>query len=1754
MLGQPSLPPNACDFNGREREIKEIASHLKSPSTRVVSIYGPPGSGKSEVAIAVGQNLKSEGKAIYHIDLTDVNTEDDLISAILRFFCDQSLGPLQPLDFLLKQFSLIKDSVSPYFTLDNADGLLQTRKSKKRFLNIIKQIITSCSSVKILVATRESTESTRKLKPLGQKLVRIGSVDTVFSRKLVQKCFPEGYDGDWRKVALFCGHMPFAIRLFCNNMPRNELPLSQAIDNFISLIESDLSELDDQDELEEEKMNAILESSYQILSPENKEFYVSLSVIPDMFNEKVAAAVWGISTHAAQRTLQSLQKRSLIDSCVGSKPYKVPNIFRLFARQKGAREMNEVILRSTTRFTQFYISLFAELNDRFLSGQSMPAFIDFYEDKQNIISSLINGCLNISTRDNCFDALTQGILFLDTVLWSDRASFDKIYDTSITEAKQRTDSSVYNELVLAKTFSEVTWGTEEVETKQLHCNTKEVLSCDTDEQKGKLLCYLGIHKLANGQIMHGVIDLENYLAHFRNIADPMQKILRILTLQILGQYYESIRRVDKATTFFENAKEECVTREQEDLLLIPNIPGKNVKIKEDERRMANEENRPLELEMYFLLTKATKIFSSVKTMELFEREVNKWKKKMEEKCNSVENLKVGSLYIHRFVVGVLAEMTKYEEAIESIQSAVLHQENVISMAEETQENHKEALARSYSYLAVLQFRVQDYSSSLRSQRRAMDIKREIFGEQHPDVADSYHDFAIISRTIGDCDSALQFQERVLEMRLNFSELIPLKVAASYHELGVTQCKMKDYSSALRSHESALTIRLENLGKNHRDTANSYHELGVTQWFLEKYQCALDSHQETLGILRDVMGEQHRATADSYHEIGKTYFCLEDYRAALRLHLLAFRLRLEVLGERHTETANSCCEIGVTQFEMGWYASALQYHTRALNMRQTMHGNSPHSEVAQSFYQLGRVQCQMENFDEAVNSLNRALSIRKGLKQEHDIETADIYHELGKAFIHQEDYKSAFEMHQFALGIRKSKMGEAHATVADSLFQLGLVEWKQGENEESLHLHRRAADIREKYFGKKNHRTAESYFQLGLMLSQSNCYNEALELHKQALAIWEELLGYMHSSLADSYLETGCALIDVGKFDSAFISLENALNIRTRVVTKQAVEVADLPHEKKVKELLLQDYHSSLQLYKRVSTIIHDHSSSFRSQKNSLKELLGRFEGQLIKKANCYFDVGEEEFRRDKLDAALHAHQRALNLRVTLLGENHIDTGSSFLSKGKVHFEMMDYTQALKSHQRALDIRREKLGDDHSHTADSYAYIGVTQDKLGHYSLALQSHKQALKIRRETVGENHLDTAISYENIGHTHVKLGNYDLALQSHQQALKIRREQLRDNHPHTANSYASIGNTQRALGDYNVALQSHKRALKIRRGIHGRKHLETAASYNDIGLIQGALGDYTLAIQSHQQALEIRLEQLGDNHLDTASSYNNIGIIQLALGDYNLAIESHQQALKIRLEQLGDNHPDTASSYNNIGVTQRKMGDYTSASRSFQQALEIRREQLGDNHLDTASSYNNIGIIQLALGDYNLAIESHQQALKIRLEQLGDNHPDTASSYNNIGVTQRKMGDYTSASRSFQQALEIRRERLGDNHPDTAMSIRNLESLEGVVQGRPTVFNSHQPVLRKRHTRLMDDDPDKAISHNDSGITEELLRRQTSLLLSLQGAQARREISEKKHLESFTTFDKIRFIKCALVILLILMIYHFAFPAVIRDTKRYI
>ena len=96
-----------------------------------------------------------------------------------------------------------------------------------------------------------------------------------------------------------------------------------------------------------------------------------------------------------------------------------------------------------------------------------------------------------------------------------------------------------------------------------------------------------------------------------------------------------------------------------------------------------------------------------------------------------------------------------------------------------------------------------------------------------------------------------------------------------------------------------------------------------------------------------------------------------------------------------------------------------------------------------------------------------------------------------------------------------------------------------------------------------------------------------------------------------------------------------------------------------------------------------------------------------------------------------------------------DTACSYGNFGSLQRDLGDYISALQSHQRALKIRLKVLGENHPDTARSYGNIGVTQHELGDYTSALQSHQRALEIRLESLGENHPDTARSYSNIGVT---------------------------------------------------------------------------------------------------------------------------------------------------------------------------------------------------------------------------------------------------------------------------------------------------------------------------------------------------------------------------------------------------------------------
>lgn len=1537
-LREPHFPEESKHFIGRKAECEEIINNLTSVSAGIVGIYGPPGFGKSQVAIAVGNELKFQGKSVYHFELSKIRTCDELLSKFLYYI---HLSPhdsfftqhLKPIDLFCRTIENVSDNL--YFILDDMDNLLQPNV-RDEVAGLLKEILTKCPKMTFIVTSRESL--TLHLEFFHPEVFRVGSLNKIHSQELVKKLIPKATDYESKKISDLCENMPFAILLLCKSILKSDRLLNGAITDFKRSIESSLESLHKPEDARNSRLMGIFESSFQRLTLQSdKDAIVALSTIPQSFDENLAAAVLGLDESKTSDVLKRLHRRSLLERNCGL--FKMNKLLASFVRAKGElEEMNALFLDAKTRFCSHNISLLGKLSDEFLSenAESKTAAHEiFYKEKQNIVSSLTDGCsLNDNTRNQAFDVLSKVELFLDTLLWRDSATFNKIYDQAMAEAEECGDRVAFNRMVVAKAFSEVTWNSTEAKTMQLLPSLlKETqLSNFSDVERGKCACYFGIYQLVNGNIEGGIELLEFSLSKWKGTTDPLLKILEVLSSQILSLIYESTNDIKRAVDFYQNAEELCKNVGGRSLLFVPEIMAKYKSTSQEKMRKDDNHSRsqPLEIMIYLIIVKATKTFVSTSKIEQFQTNIHRLLEQ-ESVEDTSSGYKTSMMYFHQFVVEILAHMGNFQEAkieiarMEEVQKRISDQDS--SHQEYT--DVTEALAKSYSILAVFQFRESEYEDSLQSHHRALELTLKIFDRNHGNAAAIYHELGVVLRTLKNYSQALEYQQQALDAHIS-SDANSSKTANSYHELGVTQCYTGEYSAALVSHQRALHIRLKNHGDHHRDTGRSYYELGITQWYLEKYEDALSSHKEANKISIEVLGKQNRETADSYHELGKTYFCLKKYREASRSHQHALHIRQKLLGDEHVDTANSYYELGVSHFKLNQYDLAHENHQRAFNIRQ---GQARDEEIAKSYHYLGRLQYKEVEYSQAIQSHKNAVLLRKRVFGENHPETAESYYEWGKTSFHEEELAKALALLERSLAISESEMGKDHEKTGDHLYQLGLVQWKIHRLEESLSTHQRALDIRLKHLGRYHNKTAKSLYQLGLIYNSLGRFNRAVNSHVQARRIRNETLGNLHTETARSYLEEGASHFERGDYHSAQEALQFAVKITTELLTNDIKELAVLPHDKQVKNLLRIDHESGLRLYQRVSRMHQKRLAHLQSNYLSLEGKLQGLKDTLENIASIYNKVGEEEYlmvsAKDST-RALNLFKRALDIGLQLFGDNHSVTAVSYFNIGCVENDMRRFSHALEAHQRALEIRLKVFGETHQETADSYEWLGCVQLSMKKFTSALESLKRTLVIRLKLNGENHQKTASIYINIGKAYSDVKDFKCALESYQRAMDIDVKLHGENSPTTAHALNNIGGIHMETKKFTSALELFQRALDIELAFFEENNPNTAITYDNIGKTYELLQNFTSAFKPYQSALDIRLMLFGENHPDTAQSYYALGRLQLRMKNFTSALKLFQRALDITLNFYEENHPIIAMIYNHIGNAQKGLQDLTSAFES--------------------------------------------------------------------------------------------------------------------------------------------------------------------------------------------------------------------------------
>jgi tetratricopeptide (TPR) repeat protein len=347
--------------------------------------------------------------------------------------------------------------------------------------------------------------------------------------------------------------------------------------------------------------------------------------------------------------------------------------------------------------------------------------------------------------------------------------------------------------------------------------------------------------------------------------------------------------------------------------------------------------------------------------------------------------------------------------------------------------------------------------------------------------------------------------------------------------------------------------------------------------------------------------------------------------------------------------------------------------------------------------------------------------------------------------------------------------------------------------------------------------------------------------------------------------------------------------------------------------------------------------------------------------------------------------RGINRDATAILRNEVGPITALLASAQG-----DHASARRLHEKMLEVRKRILGEEHPDTLTSMSNLGSTFWAQGDHAGARRLHEKVFEVRKRMLGKEHPDTLTSMNNLASILGAQGDHAGARRLHEKAFEVRKRILGEEHSDTLTSMSNLGVTLGAQGDHAGARRLEERALEIRRRVLGEEHPDTLTSMGNLASTFWAQGDHSGARRLEERALEIKTRVLGQEHPATLTSMNNLAVTLSERGDHAGARRLKERALEVRTRVLGEEHPATLTSMNNLAVTLSAQGDHASARRLHEKVLEVKRRVLGEEHPATLTSMWNLGLTLLEeRNDGALALL--RRCLAGRRKLLGDQHPDT-------------------------------------------------------------------------------------------------------------------------------------------------------------------
>lgn len=439
------IPCSVPNFVGRKAQCSTVLEKLSSSdSCRIVSITGPPGFGKSAVAIQVGHELISQRKAnVYYVSLRDLASLNGMVNSLLGALqLMASKEPIRQAKHYLRTLS--KHSV---IILDNAEDLLLPGV-KDEFCHFIEDVAETASHARILITSRQSIT----FLSVEMFELRLDSLCPDHAKELLLILDPSVAESDAKRLAHHCGGVPLVLRTTGSLLVKG-VNAKTLINEFEQSPVSTLKSFSLTSLSHNHQLFNCLAICFSRLDADQQVALISLAVFPTTFTISDALFLLrDLSKYKLEMLLQNLVDNSMLQFDYLSKQYYVHSIIQSFCLDQMHQEpdLSPTYQSAKKLFNIHYLVMLKELYATFLSKECCCAAQKFLINRRNIRQALKDSLVDPELMEMCIDTAIDVVPFLAKVFQKEK--FLSVYGQFTNICKANEDKKRYSNCLTAEAY------------------------------------------------------------------------------------------------------------------------------------------------------------------------------------------------------------------------------------------------------------------------------------------------------------------------------------------------------------------------------------------------------------------------------------------------------------------------------------------------------------------------------------------------------------------------------------------------------------------------------------------------------------------------------------------------------------------------------------------------------------------------------------------------------------------------------------------------------------------------------------------------------------------------------------------------------------------------------------------------------------------------------------------------------------------------------------------------------------------------------------------------------------------------------------------------------------------------------------------------------------------------------------------------------------------------------------------------------